>query len=123
MADIMWLPQAKEDMEQIDHSIRVRVFKTIEKLKLDPIAYGTPLGNQNTGELIGFYKIEPADGFRIVYTVSNKNELVVITVVGKRTDSIVYRTASKRIAATRELIKKETTAVNKLLNEIKRAET
>jgi len=123
MAIIKWHPQASNDMEKIDHSIRIKVFKTIEKLKLDPVAYGNPLGNQSASKLMGFYKITPADGFRIVYTVLNNNELVIIAVVGKRANAMVYKTASKRIATMRELIDEEFVEINKLLSDIEASST
>lgn len=117
MAVVKWLPEAQKDMEKIDNSIRIKVFKAIKKLEKDPVGYGTPLGHHNNKNLTNFYKIEPADGFRIVYTIID-DELVVISVVGQRTDERVYRTATERISAVRALVNKEFEKISQLAQDI-----
>ncbi|MGI5912642.1 MAG: type II toxin-antitoxin system RelE family toxin [Syntrophomonadaceae bacterium] len=116
MAVAKWLPEAQKDMEKIDNSIRIRIFKAIRKLEKDPVGYGTPLGHHAGKNLTNFYKIEPADGYRIVYTII-KDELVIISVVGQRTDKRVYRTATERIAAVRALVNKEIEKITKLVDD------
>lgn len=119
MAEVKWLPEAADDLDKLDNSIRKRVFKTIRKLQADPLVYGTPLGNHKGKELSNLYKIEPADGFRIIYAVFKK-ELVVVTVVGKRADERVYKTATERISAVRALVGQELEIISQLTEDIQK---
>lgn len=117
MANIKWLTQAVEDMKGLDNSIRTRVFKTIKKLEKNPEGYGIPLGHHNGKDLRNLFKIEPSDGYRIIYAILS-NELVIITVVGKRADEKVYRTATDRMAAVRALVGKEIEIISQLTDEL-----
>ena len=117
MAEVKWLPQAVDDLDKLDNSIRKRVFQAVKKLTIDPLGYGSPLGHHIGKDLSSLYKIEPADGFRIVYAVF-KNQLVIITVVGKRADERVYKTAVERIAAVRALVGQELEKISQLTEDI-----
>lgn len=117
MASIKWLDEAIRDLDKLDNSIRIRVFKTLKKLERDPIAYGERLAHHSGQDLSNFYKIQPADGYRIVYAILN-NELVVITVIGKREDEKVYKTATERIASYSELVGQELDLISKLINKL-----
>lgn len=114
MAIVKWLPDAKDDMAKLDNSIKIRVFKAIKKLEIDPVGYGTPLGHHTGKDLSNLYKIEPADGYRIIYAIF-KNELVV---VGKRADERVYKTATERIAAVRSLVGQEIEKISQLTEDM-----
>lgn len=118
MAVVKWLPDAKQDMDGLDNSVRIRVFKAIKKLEKDPAGYGAPLGHHSGKDLSNLYKIEPADGYRIIYVIF-EDELVVISVVGKRADGRVYKTATERIAAVRALVGQEIEKISQLTEELK----
>ena len=117
MIVVKWLAQAKKDMERLDESVRIRVFKTLEKLKQGPAAYGKPLGNHSDTKLKGLYKIEPADCFRIVYHWIENEQFLIVAAVGKRANDKVYKTAGERIAEVREMINSEIKSIKQMLND------
>jgi mRNA interferase RelE/StbE len=118
MALVRWLPQAIDDMQKLDNSIQRRVLKTTKKLEIGPASYGVPLGHHNAKDLSQLYKVEPADGFRVIYDIF-ENELVIVAVVGKRADERVYKTAAERIAVVRSLVGQELEIISQLTKEMK----
>lgn len=101
--EVEYLPEAKQDLKEIDGSQRLLVLKAIKKVKQNPLpiyegGYGKPLGNKNNTDLSGFFKIKLKNaGLRIVYKVVRKNDKMLIIVIGARADEEVYSIAQKRI--------------------------
>lgn len=100
--DIEFLPEAVRDMDELDNSVKVRVFKGIKKVSQNPLpqqegGYGKPLGNKGNLNLTNLLKIKFRDmGIRVVYKVIREDTLMKIIVVSARTDERVYREAAKR---------------------------
>jgi len=89
-------PLVEKDLKELDHSIRLLVFKKLLKLKESP-EIGLPLGNKNNLDLTGMYKIYVAKKkVRIVYEILNGELIVHVIAIGKRDEMEVYQKASKR---------------------------
>lgn len=55
--------------------------------------------NQLKGDLAGFYKIKlKKAGIRLIYQVKDGELIILLLAVGKRADSEIYKTASKRVS-------------------------
>ena len=59
---IEYLPEARKDMQGLDHSVQTQVLKGIRKVAGNPVSvheggYGKPLGNKNGNDLTGLFKI------------------------------------------------------------------
>lgn len=99
--EVEYLPEAKQDLKEIDGSQRLLVLKAIKKVKQNPLpiyegGYGKPLGNKNNTDLSGFFKIKLKNaGLRIVYKVVRNNDKMLIIVIGARADEEVYSIAKK----------------------------
>jgi mRNA interferase RelE/StbE len=61
-------PLVEEDLKELDHSLRILVFKKLKKIQESP-QIGLPLGNKNNMDLSGFKKVY----------VANKKHLVEFT--------------------------------------------
>lgn len=102
MWSLEFLKVALDDLESIDYSLRKQVLKAIEKVSKNPISkeyggYGNPLGNKSGLNLKGLYKIKlRASGIRIVYGLYEKDKVMIIIVIGVRSDNSVYKEAYKR---------------------------
>jgi mRNA interferase RelE/StbE len=97
MYQIKQHPLIKNDLEELDHSIRLQVFKKLKQLQLSP-ELGFPLGNKNNLDLTGFRKIYVAKKkVRIVYEVIDEQLIIYTIAIGKRDDMEVYKKASKRV--------------------------
>jgi mRNA interferase RelE/StbE len=116
MWKIKFIPAAEDDLQDIDQSVRVKILRGIKKLEKAPLEYGKPLGNQNGRELVGLRKIEPADGYRVIYWVMEKEVYVLIIAVGKRNKMTVYKTAAERIAEYRKMTEMELEKISALLD-------
>ena len=89
-------PLVEKDLKELDHSIRLLVFKKLLKLKESP-EIGLPLGNKNNLDLTGMYKIYVAKKkVRIVYEILNGELIIHVIAIGKRDEMEVYQKASKR---------------------------
>ena len=101
--EVVYLPEAKEDLRALDGSQRLLIMKAIEKLKRNPLpetegGYGKWLGNKNGTNLAGFLKVKRrGPGLRIVYQLLRVEDRVLIVVIGAREDSEVYDIANSRI--------------------------
>jgi mRNA interferase RelE/StbE len=101
--DVIYLPEALNDLRALDGSQRLLVRKALEKLKRNPLpetegGYGKWLGNKGGTDLAGFLKVKlRGAGLRIVYQLRRVDDHVLIIVIGAREDSEVYDTARKRI--------------------------
>ena len=100
---VKYLPEAVEDLRELDGSQRILVRKAIKKLAQNPLpetegGYGKWLGNRNRTKLAGFLKVKlRGAGLRIVYQLIRQEEQVLLVVIGVREDSEVYEEAQKRI--------------------------
>ena len=89
-------PLVENDLKELDHSLRILVFKKLQKLQNSP-ELGISLGNKNNLDLSGLYKIYVAKKkVRIVYEIFKRELIVYIVAVGKRDEMEVYIKASKR---------------------------
>jgi len=101
--DVVYLPEALNDLRSLDGSQRILIKKAIEKLKLNPFpetegGYEKGLGNRSGANLAVFLKIKlRGAGLRIVYQLLRVDKRVIIVVIGAREDSEVYEIADKRI--------------------------
>ena len=100
--ELAFLDEALNDMKALDGAVRRRVVKAIEKVRTNPLpksegGYGNPLGNQHGYNLTGLLKIKlRADGIRIVYKLIRQDDLMLVVIVGARSDDEVYREAAVR---------------------------
>ena len=101
--NIIYLPEAKEDLRKLDGSARVMVRKALHKVSQNPLprdenGYGVPLGNKHGSNLAGCMKVKILRiGIRIVYRLIRTEHGMEIIVIGARADSEVYEEAVKRL--------------------------
>lgn len=101
--EVEYLPEANQDLKNLDGSQRLLVLKAIKKVQQNPISiyeggYGKPLGNKNGSDLSGFLKVKLKNaGLRVVYKVVRQDDKMLIIVIGARADEEVYGIAQKRI--------------------------
>ena len=96
MYKIIYHPLVEEDLKQLNNSIRIEVFKKLEKIKISP-QLGQLLGNKNNMNLSGLRKIYVAKKqVRIVYEIIDDVLVVKIIAIGKREAMKVYNEAQKR---------------------------
>lgn len=97
-----FLPEALDDLETLDNSIRVPVLKGIKKVQQNPLTkeeggYGTPLGNKIGNNLTGLFKIKFLKyGIRVVYKLERQDNLMKIIVISARAENKVYDEADSR---------------------------
>lgn len=103
MWDVKYLPEALDDLDELDGNQRKLVLKSIEKVRKNPLSqqeggYGKLLGKKGNTDLTGFLKIKlRASGLRLVYKVIKQEDRMLIVVIGAREDEEVYSIAEKRI--------------------------
>lgn len=103
MWDVKYLPEALDDLDELDGSQRKLVLKSIEKVRKNPLSqqeggYGKLLGKRGNTDLTGFLKIKVrASGLRLVYKVIKQEDRMLIVVIGAREDEEVNSIAEKRI--------------------------
>lgn len=101
--EVEYLPEANQDLKNLDGSQRLLVLKAIKKVQQNPISiyeggYGKPLGNKNGSDLSGFLKVKlKSASLRVVYKVVRQDDKMLIIVIGARADEEVYGIAQKRI--------------------------
>ena len=96
---VEFIPEAREDFDRLDGSVKRLVLKQLIKLEQNP-EYGDPLGNKAGINLEGYFKIyADKKRIRIIYEV--KENIVKVVAIDKREDMEVYRIALKRILAMR----------------------
>lgn len=101
--EVEYLPEANQDLKNLDGSQRQLVLKAIKKVQQNPMSiyeggYGKPLGNKNGSDLSGFLKVKLKNaGLRVVYKVVRQDDKMLIIVIGARADEEVYGIAQKRI--------------------------
>ena len=103
MWDVKYLPEALDDLDELDGSQRKLVLKSIEKVRKNPLSqqeggYGKLLGKRGNTDLTGFLKIKlRASELWLVYKVIKQEDRMLIAVIGARQDKEVYSIAEKRI--------------------------
>lgn len=103
MWTVEYLKEALEDIKRLDHSQRLQVVKSINKVAVNPLpqvegGYGKPLSNKSGTNLAGYCKIKLLKlGLRVVYKIVRENNIMKIIVVSARADDEVYILAQKRI--------------------------
>ena len=83
---IQLIPEAAEEYNNLDGSIKIEVDKKFEKLDKNPFI-GFPLGNKANMDLTGFYKLYACGkSVRIVYRLLTPEKVEIIEVwgIGKR---------------------------------------
>ena len=101
--ELDYLPEAREDIKNLDRSKQIIVIKAIKKVKTNPLpqaegGYGKPLGNKHGFNLTTLLKIKlRGEGIRIVYKLIRTDTKMMIVVVGAREDEEVYRIAQRRL--------------------------
>lgn len=98
MAEVRLTEDAREDLHDLDGAARVVVVKGLKKLQTDPEKRGSPLGSKLSGNLTTFRKLVVGDrDYRIVYRVDPDGSVVVVWVIGRRSDDEVYHLAVSRL--------------------------
>jgi plasmid stabilization system len=100
--DIVYLKEAKSDLEKLDNSIRIQVLKGIQKVSNNPLpvnnrGYGKPLGSKSSTNLTNLFKIKFKNiGIRVVYKIEYVETTMKIIVISARSDEEVYKEALAR---------------------------
>lgn len=104
-------PTALEEWQGLDGSIKKPLKKLLEKRLDNPHVPGGEL----TGDLHGCYKIKlRKQGVRLVYRVQDDALIVMVMVVDRREEGVVYRSAITRLGETiASLAKAATEALSK----------
>ncbi|MBV9728711.1 MAG: type II toxin-antitoxin system mRNA interferase toxin, RelE/StbE family [Pseudonocardiales bacterium] len=98
MAEVQLTEDAREDLHDLDGTARVIVLKGLKKLQTEPEKRGSPLGSKLSGNLTTFRKLVVGDrDYRIVYRVDVDGSVVVVWVIGRRSEDEVYQLAMSRL--------------------------
>ncbi|MCD6190613.1 MAG: type II toxin-antitoxin system RelE/ParE family toxin [Sulfurimonas sp.] len=96
MYEIKYHPLLEEDLKQLNNSVRIEVFKKLQKIQQSP-ELGKSLGNKNNMNLTGLRKVYVSrKQIRIIYEIVNNILVVYILAIGKREDMEVYKQAEQR---------------------------
>jgi len=96
MYEIKYHPLLEEDLKQLNNSVRIEVFKKLQKIQHSP-ELGKSLGNKNNMNLTGLRKVYVSKKkIRIIYEIVNNILVVYILAIGKREDMEVYKQAEQR---------------------------
>ena len=100
--DVIFLPEAEKERDELESSARNQVDKAIRKVSQNPLpkgegGYGNPLGHKQGKNLTGLLKIKLKRlGIRVVYKLVREDEKMCIVVVAARADNEVYDIAETR---------------------------
>jgi mRNA interferase RelE/StbE len=75
-------PAFKRELRKLERQIQKRIFDALQKLVTDP----RPRGVEKLKENPKFYRI-PVGDYRIVYSVDDKNAIVIVCLVRHRKDA------------------------------------
>lgn len=94
---IEFLPDAAQEFEALDGSLKKIAAKQIEKLAERP-ELGEPLGKRMGIDLTGYRKIYfGKKAYRIVYEIQRQKLVVLIIGIGKRERAEIYREVARRL--------------------------
>jgi mRNA interferase RelE/StbE len=94
---IEFLPEAVQEFEALDGSLKKLAARQIEKLQERP-ELGKSLGNKMGIDLTGYRKVYfGKKSYRIVYEIQQQRLVVLIIGVGKRARAEVYREVARRL--------------------------
>lgn len=97
MYRVEFFPEVEDDLKQLDHRVRLLVFKQLKKLSQSP-QLGDLLGNKAGMDLSGCRKMYvDHKRVRIVYRIVEEVIVVEVIAIAQRGDMSVYREASQRI--------------------------
>ena len=97
MYTIEFLPEVEDDLKQLDHSVRLLVFKQFNKLSQSP-QLGDLLGNKSGMNLSGCRKMYvDHKRVRIVYRILEDIIVVEVIAIAARDEMAVYREAERRL--------------------------
>ena len=97
MYEVKYHPLIEKDLKELNHSVRLEVFKKLIKIENSP-EIGKPLGNKNGLNLTKLRKVYAyKKRIRIVYEIIDNILIVKIIAIGKREDMEVYIQAQERI--------------------------
>lgn len=95
---LKFLPEAIEEWNALDGSVKEVLRKTLKKRLQQP---RTP-GAQLHGDLRNCYKIKlRKQGYRLVYSVEDDALVVLVLAIDKREDMAAYRSAVERLLSGR----------------------
>ena len=99
MYAIEFFPEVEDDLKQLDHRVRLLVFKQLKKLSQSP-QLGDLLGNKAGMDLSGCRKMYvDHKRVRIVYRIIEEVIVVEVIAIAQRDDMSAYREASQRIGS------------------------
>ena len=99
---VEFLKEAQKDLKKLNPYTAKLVLKAIDKTAERPLpapeGIGKPLGNLASSKLSGYYKIKlKSIGYRVVYGLIRKDNVMKIIVISVREDDQVYKEAERRI--------------------------
>jgi mRNA interferase RelE/StbE len=97
MYTIEFFPEVENDLKELDHRVRLLVFKQLGKLAQSP-QLGDLLGNKSGMDLSGCRKMYvDHKRVRIVYRIFEDVIIVEVIAIAARDEMAVYRDAAQRI--------------------------
>jgi mRNA interferase RelE/StbE len=98
VAEVLLTEEAVEDLQDLDKSVQLQVFRALLKLEDSPEQRGAPLGSNLGGNLTGYRKLVVGrKDYRIVYRVEPDGTVAVVMVIAKRADNEAYELALARV--------------------------
>lgn len=99
MYEIVYLPEAEEDLFLLPDNVLNEVLGYIKKYQTEPYKYSSKLYNQGGLNLEGYRKTYVANAtYRIVIEVENNiTKVVEVVAIGHRKNKEVYKDAHLRI--------------------------
>lgn len=100
---LYFMPEALDEWQQLDGSVKVNLKKLLAKRLDHPHVPGGALH----GPLAGCYKIKlRQQGVRLVYAVEDDRLVVTVIAVDRREDGVVYGAAVARLSSTAAVLSK-----------------
>ena len=97
MYTITFHEDVDKDLKQLGHSVKLQVFKKLQKISQNPLI-GEELGNKANMDLTGYKKVYVDNKkIRIVYKIIDDRIEIFVIAIGKRDDFKVYQKANDRI--------------------------
>jgi mRNA interferase RelE/StbE len=94
---VEFFPEAAEEFEALDGSLKKIAAKQIDKLAEKP-ELGEPLGKRMGIDLTGYRKIYfGKKAYRIVYQLQKERLVILVVGIGKREKAEVYKQIAERL--------------------------